>query len=272
MQYAALIWRISIVLIGANAAIACENNYSSESVPVDGRAAHEFSVEQVLQRNLERVRTKPSGTKTENTDKILHINEADYSLVARYRAAADGFMRIDVFDGANRVFSEGIDELGIWQWPGDKAAPENVSHAGAEALKHSIEFNLFTLAELSDRGHSIEIDGRETILDKPYIVLKLTLSDGFETYRFVNTETWLVDISRDFRAFHPAVDSTKKNIETRYDQWSQADGVLFASRVRNIDLDSGEVIATTLVLESSDNRPREALDLPRSYVPTGAPR
>lgn len=263
---------LCMLLVAANNVHACNGDTWRNSEPRPNHIEKGVTVEEVLQRNLEAVRVRPSESNTENTDKLLRINEADYSLIARYRASSDGYMRIDVFDGDNRIFSEGKDDAGVWEWPSGKDAPDSVSHDGVAAVEHGIEFNLFPMAELSGRGHEVELVGGESVRHKQYFVLKVTLSDGFETYRYVNAETWLVDFSRDFRAFHPGIDSTKKHIETRYDRWSQADGVVFAGRSRNIDLGTGEVIATTLVLKSNYNRPREELDLARNYVPTGVSR
>jgi hypothetical protein len=87
-------------------------------------------------------------------------------------------------------------------------------HEGAGALEHGVEFKLFSLSELARRGHSIEWSGQETLQAKDYDVLKVTMKDGFETYRFVNRETGLVDLSRDFRAFHPGIDATRQHLHT----------------------------------------------------------
>jgi len=231
-----------------------------------------MAIEEILENNLRAVRAQSSLDNVENADKVIQISEADYTLIARYRASTDGHMRIDVFSDDARVYSEGIDEDGVWEWPGGKAAPENVYHDGVGALEHGIEFNLFPLADLPGRGHDVELAGRETIRGKEYFVLRVTLSDGFETYRYVNAETWLIDLSRDFRAFHPGIDDTKKNLETRYDQWQRSDGVVFAGRLQNVDLETGVIIATTLILDSRYSVAREGLDLARSYVPDGAPK
>lgn len=259
MNISSLCGLLFFLLIGSAAAFATE------------RSGQVMDVEEILQKNLSAVRPESTFNNVENTEKIIQISEADYSLVARYRASSRGHMRIDVFSGDSRVYSEGKDEGGVWEWPSSKDAPENVYHDGMAALEHGIEFNLFPLAELPGRGHEIGLVGRDTICDKEYFVLKVTLSDGFETYRYVNADTWMVDLSRDFRAFHPGVDNTKKNLETRYDQWKRADGVVFASRSQNVDLDTGAVIATTIVLDSRYNIAREELDLSRGYVPDSAP-
>ena len=235
-------------------------------------AESKMSVDNILQMNLQAVRGNSEIGSIQSTDKTLSISEADYLLVARYRAADDGAMRIDVFADGQRVFSEGKDELGTWEWPGGKDAPENVTHECGAALDHGVEFNLFPLAELIGRGHRIELVGREEIRGNHYFVLKITLKDGFETFRYVNEDTWLVEISRDYRSLHPSIDPTKNNMETRYDQFKRTDGILSAGRSRDFEQMSDQVIQTILVLDSKYNVPRADLDLERTYVPDGPPQ
>lgn len=231
-----------------------------------------FNVGEILQYNLRVVRTGSATGAIDNMDAAIEIRESGYTLIARYRAVADGYMRIDVFSEGTRVYSEGKDDGGVWEWPGGADAPGNVYHEGVGALEHGIEFNLFALAELPVRGHEIELVGCQAIDDNEYFVLKMTLADGFENFRFVNARTWLVDLSRDFRAFHPALDETKQHIETRYDQWQRVDGILASRRSQNVDVETGEVMATTRVLDLRFNAARSELDLQRTYVPDGAPQ
>lgn len=268
MKYSSLLACIRLLLIASGVVFT----FVSESLLAAERNDSIESVEQILQNNLSAVRLAPSSENIENMELVLQISEATFTLMARYRASSEGQMRIDIFSDDTRVYSEGKDEKGVWEWPGEKDGPENVYHDGVDALEHGIEFNLFPLAKLTDRGHEIELVDNETIRGKQYFVLKITLSDGFETYRFVNADTWLVDLSRDTRAFHPGVDDTKKNLETRYDNWRQTDGVVYASRSQTIDLETGALIGTTLVLSSRYNIARDGLELARSYVPAGAPR
>jgi hypothetical protein len=76
-------------------------------------------------------------------------------------------------------------------------------------------------------------------------VLRLTLSDGFETYRYVNPNSWLIDRGRDFRAFHPALNSQKTWVETRWSDYRAVDGSLYAFKSVNIDLSTGKELAVT---------------------------
>jgi len=236
-----------------------------------GRADEHVSLESILENNLAAVRSDAQIGGVSSTEKIVSISEANYSLVARYRASSSGTMRIDVFAEDTRVYSEGKDADGVWEWPGGQEAPANVYHDGVGALEHGIEFNLFSLAELQGRGHTIKWVDQETIRENQYYVLKITLSDGFENYRYVNANTWLVDLSRDFRALHPAIDATRKNVETRHDQWTTTDGITSAARSRDFDMTSGDLVQTGIVLQSKYNLPDDELDLPRTYVPSEAP-
>lgn len=257
-------WRLAIVC-GATLMFFCYPLLTAE------RTGQALGIKEILLNNSMAVRPAGLVDTVENLEKVLSIAEAGNLLVAWYRATSDGHMRIDVFSDDTRVYSEGKDDAGVWEWPGDKDGPEDVYHEGVGALEHGIEFNIFCLAEFPGRGHEVELAGRETIRGAHYFVLKITLADGFETFRYVNPETWQVDLSRDFRAFHPGLDSTRKNIETRFDQWEQVDGVVFASRSQNVDVESGEVLATIRVLRSRYNLPAHELELARSYVPAEAP-
>ena len=230
------------------------------------------SIETILENNLAAVRSDSRTVEVSTTEKILNIAEADYSLIARYRASSSGKMRIDVFSGDTRVFSEGKDLDGVWEWAGGRDAPKNVYHEGVGALEHGIEFNLFALAELQTRGHAIELVDQETIRDSRYFVLKVTLSDGFESYRYVNSNTWLIDMSRDHRALHPGIDPSKKDFETRFDMWKTTDGVTYPGRSRNVDMATGEVIQTAVVLRSRYGLREDELDLERTYVPLEPPK
>ena len=262
MKFATYLRQLCLACLLAIGIAACTSGDSAEQ---------EVLVAEILQMNLQAVRgdTPDSGVRT--TDKTVRISEADYTLVGRYRAAGAGLMRIDVFAGDDRVFSEGKDENGVWEWPGGQDEPANVDHEGVGALEHGIEFNLFALAELPDRGHNVKLVGKEVIRETSYYVLKITLADGFETYKYVNEETWLVDMSRNFRALHPGIDPTQTDIETRFDQWQRVDGVLFASRSRDFVQDSDTPTQTGLVVASTYDVPLADLDLDRTYVPDGPP-
>ena len=99
----------------------------------------------------------------------------------------------------------------------------------------------------------MEFTGKETIEGIDYYVLKITLSDGFVTYRYVNPRTWMIERGRDFRAFHPAVDGKKTWIETVWSDFRPVDGFMRAFLSVNTDLVSGKLQATNKVTSMKIN-------------------
>lgn len=183
----------------------------------------------------------------------IEIVEPAFTLEGRYRARRTGRMRIDVFaEDGTRVFSEGLDGEHPWQLHQDQAEPERVDEAAAAALRHGLEQpgRFWSLADMPGNGHALELLEPETVDGTAYQVVKLTLSDGFETWYWVDAETCLIDRSRNFRAFHPDLDPERTWIESRFEGFERRGGALGATRVRNVDLASGEILGTTTVLET----------------------
>ena len=79
------------------------------------------------------------------------------------------------------------------------------------------------------------------------------LGDGFGRDYFIDQKTNITVRERDYRAFHPAIDSTKVTIETRYrgEQWTN--GVLSFERSENNNIETGEWMATNHVRSVEHN-------------------
>lgn len=257
-------WFLAIILAAILLIAACQpaNNDSSGS-PV--------TLATVLQNNLKASREGGQAGGVLNMHTVVSIEEGGSTVVGRYRATTEGLMRIDVFADGERVYSEGTDADGAWEWPGGEEGPANVYHEGANALNRGIEMNLFTLAEYAGRGHQVELLGEETIDDQLHYVLKVTLSDGFEHFRYINADNWQVEKTRDHRSLHPAIDPTQKDFESRFSEWKTVDGVSYASSQLTIDRTSNEVIQKMQVREAAYNVSADELDLERSYIPTSSP-
>jgi hypothetical protein len=173
----------------------------------------------------------------------LRIEEDGVALQAVYRASRGGRMRIDVSKAGQRVFSEGIDEGGAWEQAGGEARPVSRDGEAAAALRHGIDLpgKLWTLADLSRQGHRVERDGME--LDGE--VLRVTLRDGFTTWFVVDPKTCQITRKRDVRAFHPSLDSTRRWVETLFEDYRLQNGVAFATLSRDVDLATGKTLSTT---------------------------
>jgi len=184
----------------------------------------------------------------------LDINERGQTIRGRYAAHEDGLVRIDIFVGGNLVYREGVDRAGVWQWPGDAAAPSPSNADGAaNALLHGAENHLFGLHRFRERGHQLRLMPSERIDSIEYPVIEIVYSTGHKSYFYVDPATWLFARRRDERAYHPDVDTTRQRVETRYLDYQAVDGVVAAHRNLDIDLDTGAVLSTNQVTRRTLN-------------------
>lgn len=178
----------------------------------------------------------------------LHIKEATYEVDATYRVDRKGRMRIDIYIEGKRVYTECYDGKHGWQMEGDGKVVDS-SEQGTAALWHGTQYpgQILALAELPEHGHMIQNTGRERIDGTDYEVLKLTMSDGFETYRYVNTRTSRIERSRDVRAPHPDIDPKKTLLDTTSSDFRLVDGVLHSFVETQTDLKTGKWNQTATV-------------------------
>jgi hypothetical protein len=183
----------------------------------------------------------------------LSIEEQGMSLRGRYRAVREGIagrMRIDVYAGDTRVFSEWWDGRHAWQLPQDAQAAAESKVEGSDALRHGLEQpgHFWTLADMPRNGHALTLEVRDTADSKAYQVVRLTLADGFTTWYWLNPSTCHIERSRTFRSFHPDQETKRKWIETVFDDFRTSDGITHPYRDRSRDLMKDTTIATSRIL------------------------
>ena len=178
----------------------------------------------------------------------LHIKESTYEADATYLVDRKGRMRIDIYIQGKRVYTECYDGTHGWQMDGDGKVADS-SEQGTAALWHGTQYpgQILALAELPDHGHTIQSTGREHIDGVDYEVLKLTMRDGFETYRYVNPRTSRIEHSRDVRAPHPDIDPKKTLLDTASSDFRSVDGVLRPFVETQTDLKTGKWNQTATV-------------------------
>ena len=179
----------------------------------------------------------------------LHIQEPTFEVEGTYVADRAGTARIDIFADGERVFSEGWDGQAGWQLPQGETTPQPTSEQGSAALRHGLEQpgHLWTLRDMPRLGHTVREDSTAGAADGERIV-QLTLQDGFETWYGIDTETCLITRKRNFRAFHPDVDSTQTWVESRLADHRTQDGITKAWTSYTLDLATGDTLGTTRIL------------------------
>jgi hypothetical protein len=214
----------------------------------------------------------PALRATHRVEIDLSIAEPGMALRGRYRAVREGIggrMRIDVYAGDTRVYSEWWDGRQAWQLPQDAEQPVASNVDGSEALRHGLEQpgHLWTLADMAKNGHRLALEGRDTIGGVAYHVVKLTLADGFTNWYWVNPATCQIERSRTFRAFHPDLDAKRKWIETVFDDFRTVQGVTRPHRDRTLDVATGQTIGTNQILAFRLDPPFDPDSLSRATAP-----
>jgi hypothetical protein len=178
----------------------------------------------------------------------LHIKEATYEADGDYLVDRKGRMRIDVQVDGTRVFTECFDGKTAWEMGSDGVAKDQ-SADGAAALWHGTQYpgQILDIAELGRRGHRVEFTGTENVAGADYDALRLTMSDGFVTYRYVDQKSHFITRGRDVRAAHPDIDPKKVEIETTWSDFRAVDGVMRPFLSTETNLNNGQWIQTATV-------------------------
>lgn len=212
------------------------------------------NLQDVLTLYTEAIGGKEAIEKVRAVEMHLTIQEPEFTVDAIYKADRKIRMRIDVYAGGKRVFTEGFDGKKGWQM-GEDGKAKDASPDGTKALRNGIFLpgKLFGLHELTALGHRIKQEPRQEIENIPYHVLKVTLDSGMETFLFIHPETGRIERTRDVKALHPDIDPEKKLTESTSSDFRRIDGVLFAFQSVRKNLKTGEKVQTTTLKEIKIN-------------------
>jgi hypothetical protein len=236
-------------------ATGCSTSDETESGP---------TVDQVIERHVEAIGGAGAIDAIENIRIRPEIIEPEFTVLGDYRATREGRMRIDVFAGGTRVFSEGIDGDGGWQQGGEGEEFTDTTPLARAILARGVEFNLFGLNDLAARGHRASLFGREEIDGINYYVVHVAMDEGFERFFFINPETWMIERHREISALHPDLDDEERPAETIESNFQEHCGVLRAMEARKIDRETGEEIQRTRLLSVECNMDPDSLGIGRN--------
>jgi len=219
-----------------------------------------LTVDDVIDRNTKAMGGSRAIEAVRSIEIDLHIVDPSFEVDGTYRAMRPGRMRIDVQAGGKQVFTEAFDGQQGWQ-SHDQSEPESASPKAAAALRHGVELpgKLFGLHEMKQRGHKIDLVGRETVDGIDYYVLRLTFGDGYTASLYVDPQSWLITRRRDVRPLHVDVDPTPTTIEQRISDFREVAGVRFAFASTEIDLKTGKQLESTKVGSIKVNPPIDEL-------------
>lgn len=236
----------------------------------EGCAARDLSLDDVIAKHTQARGGAEALDRIKSAAIEVEITENGQIFPIRYYAIADPkpLARVDVIIDGVRVYSEGVDNEGVWLWEGGApAAVASIAEGSANALVHGVESNLIGLHRFGERGHVLALAPRESIDGVDYYVVETTYSTGHKTYFYLDPANWLITRKRDERAYHPDADQTKKRVESRFSDFQQADGVVHSNRNEDFDLNTGEVLSTNRVVKRTINPDLPAGLFERGYHP-----
>ncbi len=216
-------------------------------------AANDATLEDVLELNTAAMGGKDAIEEVRAIEIHLTIQEPEFTVEAIYVADRKIRMRIDVYSDGKRVYTEAFDGKNAWQMGEDGKAMEPKAE-GAAALRNGIFLGkFFGLYELSSLGHKLAYEGRQTVENVSYHVLKLTLDSGKEVFLYIHPETGFVEKTRDVKALHPDLDTTKKSMESTNSDFRKIGGTFRSFKSVQKDLKTGQTVQTTIVKEVKIN-------------------
>ncbi len=226
-------------------------------------------LEDLLARNAKAVGGSDNWALISNVRIQLDIEEPDFKVSAVYVATRQGSMRINIQLNGKTMFSEGLHQGQAWKWTPEGGARQQ-DEVSAAALRHGIQFpgRFFTLQELHQNGTRVTLEGDLFEDDRRQWRVRVTLEDGFSKDYFIDDETAMVAREHDRRAFHPAADPDEIPIETRKEEPAWVANTLYFRVSRNINLATGEWLATTTVQSAERN-----VEIPENYfLPPSVPK
>tara|TARA_R110002096_G_scaffold416576_2_gene619261 strand:+ start:76283 stop:77038 length:756 start_codon:yes stop_codon:yes gene_type:complete len=189
-----------------------------------------------------------------NVNIRLNIKEGENLMDAHYRANRDGQMRIDIYIGDARVFTEALSSANDgWQQDGEGANVKPLSDEGMGALQRGVHFNLYGLHELSSLGYTLDYQGMTDFRGVEHYTIDITSATGKFERRFYDPVTYLQAASMDESALHVDVDATKTRNATLHSDYREVSGVMMSFAETTIDLDQDKIIQQAWLKQAEIN-------------------
>ena len=179
----------------------------------------------------------------------VQIEEPSFEVTGTYAATREGFVRVDVYAGGHRAFSEALGPDGGWQWRGGDDVTLPLSQQGEAALRRGMVSNLYALYAWPRHGYRLKLLDEQSSKDGFYTVLAEE-PDGFTRTLWIDEQSFLVTRQAEFSALHPDVDSTRSRQITRVLDWLEIDGISIPVLTERVEEDSGKVIQRATVLSA----------------------
>ena len=169
----------------------------------------------------------------------LYLEEPTFDVTGHYVASRDGFVRVDVYAGGHRAFTEAIGPDGGWQWQGGEAETMPLGADGYPALRRGMISNLYALYEWPRHGYTLKLGADPNAAHRMILAEE---EDGFTKRLWINRKTHLVTREYEVSALHPDIDDTATEQYSTVREWMEVGGIRIPRVTEKIDVDTGEVM------------------------------
>jgi hypothetical protein len=225
-----------------------------------------WTLAQVIDRNTRARGGAAALDRMHSVAMDVEIVEKNAPVIGRYAADRAGFVRIDIYAGGKNVYAEGVDSKGVWLWEGGDSMPQPSKATGAaNALTNGAENHLFGWNRFAARGHKLALMEPAMLDGVHYQVVEVRYATGQTSYFYVDPVTWRAVRRRDERSYHPDLDPTKRQVESRFYDFVSVGGVIASHRSADYDLGNGALLSTNRTLARRINPPLPAGYFERSW-------
>jgi len=217
--------------------------------------ADDLTLSQIIDRHNAAIGGKQAVRSTQSARIKLTIKEPKFEVDGVYVADRKLRMRIDIYDGDKRVYTEAYDGKNAWVMGENESSVKDESAQGTVALRNGIisPDKLFGLDEIMTMGYSLQLQGRQEVEGINYYVVRFVPEPKDPIDLYIHPETWLIERSRQTKALHPDVDPTPQTVEARYSDFRKVDGVLRSFKTVSTNLKTGEIVQTDTVHDVQTN-------------------
>ena len=156
-------------------------------------------------------------------------------------------MRIDIYAGDERVFTEALNPEGGWQLHQGASVGIDLSPDGEKVLKRGLIGNLHALYELPDLGYELQFNGLVSRDDADFWRIDITAPDGFTKRLLFDPNSYMLVRELECSALHPDIDSTEECFETIHSDTTSVEGITYSLTSHKYIADTKVLVQTTVI-------------------------
>jgi hypothetical protein len=215
------------------------------------QAQNTLSVQQLVDRHVKALGGREKIENVHSVTKHLVYREPSFTIPDAFIALMRPYYKTIADPKDTHVdINEGYDGS-AWEYYADPGVVLRTVGAAAAAGRHGTEI-FDPLVDYKANGTKLELSGNEAFDGKPAYKLHVTLADGFESYIFLDPQTYLVLGDRRAVPIHAFGEPVKS--ERHVGDFRPVDGVRFPFHSSEIEIATGKELSSDTIQSIEVNR------------------